>query len=57
MHRLNASTREGTEAYLRACMEQWITGGPLRAFGIRATGSLAGTIDVRFDIEGLTGAR
>jgi hypothetical protein len=28
-------TREGVEAYMRHCQEQWDTAGPLRAFGIR----------------------
>ena len=50
---LNAGpgTRVGTEAYFLRCIEQWTTGGPLRAFAIR-TGTptiLVGTIDVRFD--------
>ncbi|MFF5705482.1 GNAT family N-acetyltransferase [Streptomyces sp. NPDC012794] len=48
-------TREGVEAYVRHCQEQWDTAGPLRAFGIR-TGPdevLAGTIDLRFAGEGL----
>jgi RimJ/RimL family protein N-acetyltransferase len=50
------STREGTEAYLRRCQEEWETEGPHRAFGIRAGTAkvLAGTIDLRFDGEGLT---
>ncbi|SOD83766.1 GNAT family N-acetyltransferase [Streptomyces sp. Ag109_G2-15] len=48
-------TREGVEAYIRHCQEQWQTAGPLRAFGIRAgTGEvLAGTVDLRFAGEGL----
>ncbi|MFF5446192.1 GNAT family N-acetyltransferase [Streptomyces sp. NPDC012888] len=48
-------TREGVDAYFRHCREQWDTGGPLRAFGVR-TGAdqvLAGTIDLRFAGEGL----
>ncbi|MFE5815394.1 GNAT family N-acetyltransferase [Streptomyces sp. NPDC056479] len=49
-------TREGVDAYLRHCEEQWAAAGPLRAFGIRACadGTLAGTIDLRFAAEGLT---
>ncbi|WP_406002373.1 GNAT family N-acetyltransferase [Streptomyces sp. NBC_00829] len=49
-------TREGTEAYFRHCMEQWAIGGPLRAFGVRAgaDAALAGTIDLRFEMPGLT---
>jgi RimJ/RimL family protein N-acetyltransferase len=48
-------TREGVEAYIRHCLEQWDTAGPLRAFGIRvgADETLAGTIDLRFAAEGL----
>jgi RimJ/RimL family protein N-acetyltransferase len=48
-------TREGVEAYIRHCWEQWETAGPLRAFGIRvgADETLAGTIDLRFAAEGL----
>lgn len=48
-------TREGVEAYIRHCEEQWETAGPLRAFGIRvgAAETLAGTIDLRFAAEGL----
>ncbi|MEU5822025.1 GNAT family protein [Streptomyces sp. NPDC047803] len=48
-------TREGVEAYIRHCREQWDTAGPLRAFGIRAGagGVLAGTVDLRFAGEGL----
>lgn len=48
-------TRAGTEAYFRRCAEQWDTGGPLRAFGIRvgAQSTLAGTIDLRFEMAGL----
>jgi RimJ/RimL family protein N-acetyltransferase len=48
-------TREGVEAYIRHCREQWDTAGPLRAFGIRVGGDevLAGTIDLRFAAEGL----
>ncbi|WP_392870898.1 GNAT family N-acetyltransferase [Streptomyces sp. LN499] len=49
-------TREGVEAYFRHCREQWAIAGPLRAFGIRAGAdkTLAGTIDLRFEGEGLT---
>ncbi|MFC8720675.1 GNAT family N-acetyltransferase [Kitasatospora sp. NPDC057198] len=48
-------TRQGVEAYLRHCREQWEAAGPLRAFGIRAGdgGVLAGTVDLRFTGEGL----
>ncbi|MEV0174539.1 GNAT family N-acetyltransferase [Streptomyces sp. NPDC050803] len=48
-------TRAGVEAYMRHCQEQWETGGPLRAFGIRvgAEQELAGTIDLRFVAKGL----
>ncbi|WP_055711222.1 GNAT family N-acetyltransferase [Streptomyces torulosus] len=50
------STREGVDAYLRHCQEQWETAGPLRAFGIRVGTDevLAGTIDLRFTVAGLT---
>ncbi|TDC15168.1 N-acetyltransferase [Streptomyces sp. 8K308] len=49
-------TREGVEAYFRHCLEQWEMSGSLRAFGIRAGAdeALAGTIDLRFEGEGLT---
>jgi RimJ/RimL family protein N-acetyltransferase len=49
-------TREGVEAYIRHCQEQWDTAGPLRAFGIRVgtDEALAGTIDLRFTVEGLS---
>ncbi|MFA7764899.1 GNAT family N-acetyltransferase [Streptomyces sp. NRRL S-448] len=48
-------TRAGTEAYFRLCMEQWATGGPLRAFGVRVgtQPTLAGTVDLRFEMPGL----
>ncbi|MFF7442847.1 GNAT family N-acetyltransferase [Streptomyces sp. NPDC008122] len=48
-------TREGVEAYVRHCREQWDAAGPLRAFGIRvgAVEALAGTIDLRWAGEGL----
>lgn len=48
-------TSEGVEAYLRHCQQQWVAGGPLRAFAIRAGTEqiLAGTIDLRFAGEGL----
>ncbi len=48
-------TREGVEAYIWHCREQWETVGPLRAFGIRigADEALARTIDLRFAAEGL----
>lgn len=43
-------TRDGVTAYLRHCQQQWDTGGPLQAFGIRvgADNVLAGTIDLRW---------
>jgi RimJ/RimL family protein N-acetyltransferase/predicted kinase len=49
-------TQVGTEKYIRHCMEQWATKGPLRAFGIRVgtEQALAGTIDLRFEAPGLT---
>ncbi|MFB8032224.1 GNAT family N-acetyltransferase [Streptomyces sp. NPDC056004] len=49
-------TRKGVEAYFWHCREQWDAAGPLRAFGIRvgADETLAGTIDLRFEGEGLT---
>ncbi|GHG92151.1 GNAT family N-acetyltransferase [Streptomyces lanatus] len=49
-------TREGVDAYIRHCGEQWAAGGSLRAFGIRVGvgETLAGTIDLRFAAEGLT---
>lgn len=49
------STRGDVDAYIRHCQEQWDTGGSLRAFGIRAgsAGTLAGTVDLRFEAEGL----
>ncbi|MFD9498171.1 GNAT family N-acetyltransferase [Streptomyces sp. NPDC060035] len=57
VRRLNGGpgTRAGTEAYFRPCMEQWDTGGPLRAFGVcvGAQSTLAGTIDLRFEMPGL----
>ncbi|MGA4837868.1 GNAT family N-acetyltransferase [Streptomyces sp. G45] len=48
------STRDGTAAYLRHCMDQWAHGGTLRAFGVRAGehGTLAGTVDVRLAMPG-----
>ncbi|MFF7656690.1 GNAT family N-acetyltransferase [Streptomyces sp. NPDC007983] len=48
-------TREGVEAYIRHCREQWETAGSLCAFGIRvgADEVLPGTIDLRFAAEGL----
>ncbi|MFE6667386.1 GNAT family N-acetyltransferase [Streptomyces sp. NPDC057697] len=48
-------TREGVETYVRHCLDQWETAGPLRAFGIRAgaDGALAGTVDLRFAGAGL----
>ncbi|MFJ8888819.1 GNAT family N-acetyltransferase [Streptomyces sp. NPDC102402] len=49
-------TQAGTARYIRHCTEQWATGGPLRAFGIRvgAERALAGTIDLRFEMPGLS---
>ncbi|WP_431035915.1 GNAT family N-acetyltransferase [Streptomyces sp. P6-2-1] len=54
VRRLNGGpgTREGVAAYVRHCREQWETAGPLRAFGIRAGGVLAGTADLRFAGDG-----
>ncbi|MFE4588728.1 GNAT family N-acetyltransferase [Streptomyces laurentii] len=48
-------TRESVEAYLVHCAQQWEADGPLRAFGIRfgAEETLAGTVDLRFEGEGL----
>lgn len=48
-------TRDGVAAYIRHCRDQWASGGPLRAFGIRVGPgeTLAGTIDLRFGTEGL----
>ncbi|MER6299255.1 GNAT family N-acetyltransferase [Kitasatospora sp. NPDC001539] len=50
-----AGTRASTEKYVRHCLDQWATEGPLRAFGIRvgAEQTLAGTIDLRFAMPGL----
>ncbi|MFC5909200.1 GNAT family N-acetyltransferase [Streptacidiphilus monticola] len=48
-------TREGVEAYVRHCREQWDGAGRLRAFGIRVGTDgvvLAGTIDLRFARDG-----
>ncbi|MFD1543879.1 GNAT family N-acetyltransferase [Nonomuraea guangzhouensis] len=49
------STRAGTEAYIRKCMQQWSDDGPLRAFGIHVDtqAALVGTIDLRFGLEDL----
>ncbi|MFI6790051.1 GNAT family N-acetyltransferase [Nonomuraea sp. NPDC050383] len=49
------SSRAETEAYIRRCMQQWSSNGPLRAFGIHvaARADLVGTIDVRFGTEDL----
>ncbi|PJN34376.1 GNAT family N-acetyltransferase [Streptomyces sp. CB02959] len=49
-------TREGVEAYIWHCREQWDSAGPLRTFGIRVgtDEALAGTIDLRFAAEGLS---
>ncbi|MGP3966285.1 hypothetical protein [Streptomyces sp. 6N223] len=49
-------THEGVEAYFRHGREQWEIAGSLRAFVIRAGAdeALAGTIDLRFEGEGLT---
>ncbi|ELS50306.1 GNAT family N-acetyltransferase [Streptomyces viridochromogenes] len=48
-------TRQGVEGYIRHCLDQWETAGPLRAFGIRSgpDETLAGTIDLRFAQQGL----
>ncbi|GAB1819820.1 GNAT family N-acetyltransferase [Herbidospora sp. RD11066] len=45
------STREATADYLHHCMTQWKIHGPLRAFGIRVNGVLAGTLDLRFGAD------
>lgn len=49
------ATRQGVEAYIRQCREQWVTAGPLRSFGIRVRSgaTLVGTVDLRFEGEGL----
>ncbi|AKN17920.1 GNAT family N-acetyltransferase [Mycobacterium haemophilum] len=49
------ATRRDVEAYIRHCREQWVTDGPLRSFGIRirAGATLVGTVDLRFEGEGL----
>lgn len=46
-------TLAGAREHFRHCQEQWASGGPLRAFGIRANGVLAGTVDLRFSGEHL----
>jgi len=52
------STRGSVDTYLRHCEQQWKTGGPLRAFGIRVSGgTLVGTVDLRFEGEGLAGGQ
>lgn len=52
------STRASVEAYIRHCREQWVTGGPLRSFGIRTVAkTIVGTIDLRFDGEGWLAGR
>ncbi|MGC5009498.1 GNAT family N-acetyltransferase [Streptosporangium sp. DT93] len=42
-------TRAGVEAHIRRCMEQWSTGGPVYAFGVRVgmPETLAGTVEVQ----------
>ncbi|WP_066359851.1 GNAT family N-acetyltransferase [Herbidospora mongoliensis] len=45
------STREGTADYLRHCTIEWRIKAAHRAFGIRADGELAGTLDLRFDAD------
>ncbi|MGW4401105.1 GNAT family N-acetyltransferase [Amycolatopsis nivea] len=46
-------TLAGTREYFRHCQEEWASGGPLRAFGIRVNDVLAGTADLRFSGEHL----
>lgn len=41
-------TRAGVEEYIRQCMQQWDIDGPLRAFGIRVSAELVGTVDLRW---------
>lgn len=50
-------SQETVRVYLRRCVEQWTTGGPVHAFGIRVRADhtpqaphvLAGTVEVQFD--------
>ena len=42
-------TRRSVENYIRRCMAQWESGGPVHAFGIRVGPELAGTLEVQFD--------
>ncbi|WP_457964761.1 GNAT family N-acetyltransferase [Arthrobacter sp. D1-29] len=43
-------TRQSVEEYIRRCLDQWETGGPVHAFGIRVgLAELAGTTEVQFD--------
>lgn len=42
-------TLGGVEDFIRRCMAQWESGGPVHAFGIRVGRELAGTIEVQFD--------
>jgi len=46
-------TLSGTRMYFQYCQEEWAVDGPLRAFGIRVAGALAGTLDLRFAGEHL----
>ena len=44
------STRQSVQDYIRRRMEQWETGGPAHAFGVRTgSGELVGTTEVQFD--------
>jgi RimJ/RimL family protein N-acetyltransferase len=43
-------TRASVDAHIRDCVDQWNTGGPVYALGIRAgLAGLAGTVEVQFD--------
>jgi RimJ/RimL family protein N-acetyltransferase len=46
-------TLPGVQAYIRRTIELWAAGGPKLAFGIRAEGVLAGTIDVDLALPSL----
>ncbi|WP_245573138.1 GNAT family N-acetyltransferase [Amycolatopsis benzoatilytica] len=46
-------TLSGTRMYFQYCQEEWAVDGPLRGFGIRVAGLLAGTLDLRFAGEHL----
>jgi RimJ/RimL family protein N-acetyltransferase len=45
-------TRENVEDFLRQCMDQWLKGGPVLTFGIRAGDDLVGTIELGVDLPG-----